>query len=475
MKMNTIINQTLNEVIDLDPNMPLLIGVSGGPDSLVLLHVLLQLKYQIIAAHFNHKLRSNSDFDADFVEKICSKFGIKYLYGEKDIRSITMDKRLSIEEAARIFRYQFLFDKAQKEKAQAVIVGHTADDQVETVLMHLLRGSGLDGLRGIRIFNQNHEWNNSIPLIRPMLSIWREEILAYCQEQGLEPLYDESNQDLIFFRNRIRNEMIPNMETYNPQIKKLIWQTANLADADLSILQKEVEEAWRGCVEAEDVEWLKIDPVKLLNYPLGIQRRIFRKALQQLRPGIRNINFNAVDRAINFVHQPTNSKQIDFLGGLRCVLDREKLWILGRHIQIPTEDQLQWTGGDITLKIPGVQHLNNGWELKIDNINMDKNVFKKAIGNLDPYTAWLNADNITLPIKMGNINLGDRMEPLGLNGNSIKISDLFINEKLPKSLRSGWPIVRDEADIVWIPGFRLGHRYRLTESVKKVILMSVRK
>ena len=241
----------LHEQCRLDPARPLVVAVSGGPDSLCLMDILRQAGYHIIVAHFNHKLREESDLEANTVEKMAARLGLPSVIESGDVRAFAKEKKLSIEDAARTLRYRFLFTLARERAAQAVAVGHTADDQVETVLMHFLRGAGLNGLKGMTYRTVLSVFDVEIPLVRPLLDVWREETIVYCAGQGLRPHYDTSNNSLNFLRNRVRHLLIPSLETYNPKFREAAWRTAQSLTADYEILTQSVDAAWTRAVVSE--------------------------------------------------------------------------------------------------------------------------------------------------------------------------------------------------------------------------------
>ena len=195
----------------LTRDRPILVGVSGGPDSLCLMESLRQEGYSVIVAHFNHQLRPDSDVEANSLEKTVSRKNIPSIFDSGDVRGYAESEGLSIEEAAREMRYRFLFEQARDCNAQALAVGHTADDQVETVLMHFLRGAGLTGLKGMTYRSFLPAFDERMPIVRPLLDIWREETVVFCAANGLRPYYDPSNDSLNFLRNRIRHLLIPHL------------------------------------------------------------------------------------------------------------------------------------------------------------------------------------------------------------------------------------------------------------------------
>ena len=229
----------------LDPSRPLLIGVSGGPDSLCLAHALHALHYHLLIAHFDHHLRPESSTEARMVQDWSAANRLPFLLGEGDVRSFAKTQRLSIEEAARTLRYRFLFAQARQHQAQAVAVAHNADDQVETILMHLLRGAGLSGLKGMLPVSLNEGWDETIPLVRPLLGVWRKDIEDYCTTQHLAPNLDASNDDTTYYRNRLRHQLVPHLETYNPQIRQVIWRTGRALAGDADTVDAALASAWQ--------------------------------------------------------------------------------------------------------------------------------------------------------------------------------------------------------------------------------------
>ena len=254
----------------LEFNQKALVGVSGGADSLFLLDVLWRLEIPLIVTHYNHQLQPNADEAALIVKSLASKLNLKFVGGKGDVKKIAEEGGYSIEEAARILRYRFLFSKAKFFNAQAVIVGHNADDQVETLLMHLITGSGLKGLSGMSYRSLPMPWSKNIPLVRPLLGVWRDEILAYLAERNLEPIKDPSNQDTTFLRNRVRHELIPSLEEYNPKVRQAIWNTANILHEDLSILESSFGEAWLECLLEEGSTFISFNIYILKKQPVGI-------------------------------------------------------------------------------------------------------------------------------------------------------------------------------------------------------------
>ncbi|HEY4718942.1 MAG TPA: tRNA lysidine(34) synthetase TilS, partial [Anaerolineales bacterium] len=257
----------------------LILGFSGGPDSLALLHALHVLEQPLVAAHLDHGLRPESAIEAEQAGQEAAFLGVPFLSERKDVGTFAEENRLSVEEAARQLRYAFLFKVAERQGASAVAVAHTADDQVETVLMHLLRGAGMAGLRGMAPRLLPNPWSAEIPLVRPILGIWRLEVLEYCAAQGLQPVQDASNQDTIFFRNRMRQDLVPQLETLAPGFKRRLAQSASLVAADYEVLASLTEATWRRCLSQQAAEYLELSRPAFLVELLSLQRAVLRRAV----------------------------------------------------------------------------------------------------------------------------------------------------------------------------------------------------
>ena len=239
------IDSLLSEKCGLSRDLPVIAGVSGGPDSMCLMNVLRKAGYRIIVAHFNHKLRPDSDTDANIVEQTAARLNLVSVIQCGDVRAFADARKLSLEEAARIMRYRFLMEQAHRFHAQAVAVGHTADDQVETVLMHFIRGAGLAGLKGMNYRTIIKMFDPEIPIVRPLLDLWREETVVYCAANGFRPRHDPSNASMDFFRNRLRHLLIPSLESYNPRFREVLWRTSRSLAADYEIISGVLDEVWK--------------------------------------------------------------------------------------------------------------------------------------------------------------------------------------------------------------------------------------
>jgi tRNA(Ile)-lysidine synthase len=465
----------LSDQCGLTKDRPVIAGISGGPDSLCLLGILRETGYRVIVAHFNHKLRSDADADANAVEQAASRMNFASVIESGDVREYAGMEKLSLEEAARNMRYLFLIGQARRFKAQAVAVGHTADDQVETVLMHFIRGAGLAGLRGMHYRTVLPAFDPEIPVVRPLLDFWREETVVYCAAHGLRPRRDPSNDSLDFFRNRLRNQLIPVLESYNPRFREAVKRTSLSLSGDHEILSQVLEDAWKKCVVQHTAEFIAFDSFVLTGYPLGLQRHLIRHAIESVPPDGVNVTFSTLERAARFVNDANHRSRMDLTGGLHLLREGSLIYVVANSSDLPIERWPQMPDGSdaVALGIPCSIPISGGWKLTCERWNMASLAMDQARSNNDPYQVWLDAGLISDALELRTRHDGDRFEPLGMDGHEMKISDFFINVKLPHRARDKWPLLCMGNKVVWVPGYRPAHSFRLTESTRQALYFSL--
>jgi tRNA(Ile)-lysidine synthase len=438
----------------------LVVGVSGGPDSLALLHLLvhggLHPAGKLLAAHLNHQLRPSAGPESIYVRELCRRWGVASRLGTTDVRSLVASDGLSLEEAARTARYRFLAQTAREVGARAVAVGHHADDQAETVLMHFLRGSGLAGLRGMRPVSPMPGAPH-LNLLRPLLSATRAEILAYCQAHDIRPVWDESNQDTTFLRNRLRHELLPLLESYNPQIRQRLVHTAEVLAADYELLQELRQEAWSQVLLAQGEGWLRVDLAGWRALPLALQRATLRHAVHTLNPLLRDVTFRPVEAARQLALSGDVGSQAVLPGRMTLTVEYDS-WLLALPeadvppLSLPQLDQVG------SLPVPGRFPLANGWYL--ETVIHDTLPQETIATNPDRWTAYVSLARAGSCVVRGR-RLGERFQPLGLAGRSASLKDVMINRKIPADLRPRWPIVANEAHVVWLVGGGIDERVRV--------------
>lgn len=451
----------------------IIVGVSGGPDSLCLMEILRQAGYSQIVAYFDHQLRAESSADARMVEKTAARLMLPCIVDGADVRRHAEERKLSIEEAARALRYRFLFDLARRRDAQAVAVGHTADDQVETVLMHFLRGSGAAGLTGMSHRAIIPSFDPQIPLVRPLLRFWREETVVYCAVNGLRPRYDASNDSLDFLRNRIRHLLIPTLETYNPKFREAVLRLSHLMKDDYAIVTETVENAWKQTVLAVEKDFITFDFSRLASRSRGLQRNLLKHAMQILRPGL-DVGFGALDRAAARLRSEPASVRVDLKGGLRLFREADRVYVYTSDAQLPFDlwPQLE-SDTPLEISLPGQVTLAGGWKLTCERWHLPALAREQAERNEDPFQVWLDAEKLPDAFILRTRRRGDQFAPLGMDGHSQKLSDFFVNEKVPQRARNRWPLLCAGDEIIWVPGYRPAHVCRLTETTHSIVYFSL--
>jgi tRNA(Ile)-lysidine synthase len=461
----------------LDPAKAVLAGISGGPDSLCLLGVLREAGYRVIVAHFNHRLRPEADAEAEAIAELARRLDVPFVSDRADVRGYAEKQSLSLEEAARSLRYRFLFAAARQHSAQAVAVGHTADDQVETVLMHFLRGAGLTGLKGMEYRTLLPSFDPSIPLVRPLLALRREETEAYCRQQALEPHFDQSNLDPAYFRNRLRHVLIPVLEGYNPRFKEALLRTAQSLQSDHAALQELLESAWQGVILSSTETLVEFNRPGLAALPRGLRRNLIRKAGELLRPESRDFGFDALERAASFAESPTG-QQVAFASGLYLFSEQDGIFLAASEADLPLAQWPQvkqlivilyslFANGDRQIE------LGNGWILTVEEMPRNAETWRL---NDDNWSAWLDAERLPAgEFVIRPRQPGDTFAPLGMGGQTVKVRDVYINQKIPRRARPHWPLVCVGGQVVWVAGYRIAQPFRVTEETRRVLHLELKR
>ena len=458
----------------------IVVAVSGGPDSLALLDILNQLapsyRWKLHVAHLHHGIRGEeADADADFVRNIAERLSLPFHIRKVDVPRLASESHTSIEEAARQARYRFLAEVALETGASRIALGHHMDDQVETVLMHFLRGSGLAGLRGMLPISPMEEMRlDSIPgeppethglfLVRPMLSIPHQEIVDFCRGRNLQPRFDRSNLDTTYYRNRLRHELIPTLETYNPKIKEIIFRSSQIFADDYDLLHRETLRAWEDVTLAENEILIFIDLRRWQGLHPSLQRGVLREAIHRLRRSLRNINWAHVETARKVALKGETGSGAPLPDGLKLMIEYERI-LIGDEKSFSKAPVPQITD-IVEVKVPGSTDLGGGWFLETEYLAPEG---VPVPWPEDPWQAWLDVEKLEMPLFLRQRKPGDRFKPLGMKG-SMSVGEFMINEKLPARWREKWPILSDsQGKILWIPGYRPSEEARITDRTRKVL------
>jgi tRNA(Ile)-lysidine synthase len=423
-------------------------------------------------AHLNHKLRAGSEADAEFVLHLAQRYGLSAVIASEDVRA--QAHGLSLEAAARRARYRFLARVAREHRIRVIATGHTADDQAETVLLHLLRGAGPAGLRGIQPSTALDAWSeipdgSPLTLVRPLLEISREETRAYCSLQGLDPRKDPTNEDPAFLRNRIRLQLLPELETYNPGIRRVLTRTAQVMREHAEWIEGEVSDAWSNVVRpaGRDALALRLGPFGRL--PRALRSEVARRALVSLRPDGRDFGLEDVARFLDALagHGP---RRVSLGLGLEVERFGEEAVLHGEGAEVafPQYPQMA-TLSARRIRWPSTVRLANGWRLVIEEKRLSPGIRRALLDNPDPNTAAFNPAALPSPLWLRPPRPGDRMLPLGMKGTA-KITQIFSDRHVPKPARARWPILVAGESPLWVAGLRVGGEARLKPSSRVALL-----
>lgn len=467
-ELQTAVRDTLASACGLEAGARLVVGVSGGPDSLALLHALHALGYEVTAAHLHHGLREAADADAAAVEAVARKLGVPWVMRRADVAAQAMAERQPVEAAAREARYRFLFSVAREQRAVAVAVGHTADDQSETVLMHLLRGSGLTGLAGLRPCRRFPRWDAEIPLARPLLAVRRAATIAYARRYGLPLRWDASNWQRAFFRNRLRLDILPRLRVENPALDAALGRLAAVAAAEEDFLAAEARRRLTEVLAAQGPGFVGWRRRAFLAAPLALQRRWLRWAAARLE--VPEVGFEEVEAARRAAMRPGGGAR-DWFGGLSLWVEPETLWVARKGAVLPAEAWPQLSAARaFPLEPGGSVPLAAGWALVASALTLPP-----ADPRSEPATAWLDAAALAFPLVVRPRRPGDTLAPLGMGGRRQKIADLMVNAKIPPRLRARWPLVVSGEEVVWVPLLAVAHPARITAATTAAVSLSLRR
>ena len=425
------------------------VGVSGGPDSLAMLDMLHKIspktRVTLNVAHLNHGIRGEkSDEDGEFVKKVCENLNIPCFTQTRDIPQIAKTESVSLETAARMERHRYLAEISDRCGSSAVALGHTLDDQVESILMHLIRGSGLDGLKGMELISNRTLAEKKLTIFRPLLSISRDAIKDYCLEQALDPCIDSTNSSLEFTRNSVRLKLIPILESYNPSIKKALSRFSQIIAEDVNFLEKASEDAWNLCVSNND-GILIIDTKIFNNFPRALAYRILRKAIRILKGSPDNISQSHLKSTLTLA----NSENCNSINLPERITARKMYNKLLIHKSGKILNDLPSIHLESNVLAPGLTTIP-GWQIEtsVDTAPADYVENKMELGG----HAWLNLD-INDKLSVRKRSPGDIFQPTGMK-NTKKIQDFMTDRKIPRDLRDRIPLLVGNNGIAWIVGWR---------------------
>ncbi|MBT0664602.1 tRNA lysidine(34) synthetase TilS [Geobacter pelophilus] len=425
----------------LSPGQTVVVAVSGGVDSIVLLDYLVSrrtsLGLSLIVAHLNHSLRGNeSDGDEAFVSLLAQGYGVPFECRREDIVARAARTGLSLEEAGREARYAFFSDVARISGADVVAIAHHLDDQAETVLLRLIRGSGTTGLAGMSHRSADGRY------IRPLLDVERSEIERFVTSRKLGFRTDSSNSDSSFLRNRVRLELLPLLTEYNPAIARRLAETAGIMAADEAILSAAIAKRWQEVGSSSDHEAV-LDGEAVSKDSQGERLRLYRYAIELLVGNLRRISYRHLQGIDRLLLQGPPNGSLNLPGGLvvtRCY----------RVLTFSLQPLARDVPGELRIMAEGVYDLPSGGRVAVECC--DGQVAASEDGRLE---LIVNLAELPFPWLVRSFLPGDRLEPRGMKGRK-KVKDIFIDAKVPRPARQRIPLFFSGARLFWVAGLRKG-------------------
>lgn len=487
--LETIVTTYIDKHQLLPSQGKVIVAVSGGADSLCLLHLLNRLCGQgkrypgvnLHAAHLNHKLRGEaSDRDAAIVGSIVESWGLACTLGEIDVAALARAERRSLEEAGRSARYRFLREVAQ---GQPIAVAHHADDQVESLLLHFLRGSGLTGMVGM--LPRQHD------IIRPLLEVRHAQTVAYCQEHAIEPLEDLSNVDPRFLRNRIRHELLPLLESINPGFHSTLLRNADVIRVDVEWLEAQVDACWPAVVVSEHDDAIKLSIEALLAQPLSLQRHLLRRVTARLCEGqspLESRHYMLIEQLLGY--HDRQERTLHLPHQLRVVRSFYEVTFERLHDCTATDAEATWNLQNaevVQFPVPGRTRVpGTPWIATAEPVPAELMVeVREALRIEDWSEVWrllpstrhvvyVDADIAGSILEVRTRRPGDRMQPLGMQHEK-KLQDIFVDKHVARTDRGSIPIFFSASHCIWLAGVCLDERARLTSKTQQAVRLAIRK
>lgn len=435
----------------------ILLGLSGGPDSVFLFHNLRKFKeilnFNLYASHINHMYRGEDAIhDEEFVRELCNKYNIKLFVKRKHAGEYAKELKVTEEEAGRILRYSFFKENLSRVGEGKIAVAHNLNDQAETVLQRIIRGSGIDGLSAMTFKNEN--------IVRPMLNVTKSQVLEYLHANNYEYCIDKTNLHDIYGRNKIRLNLIPYLEKdFNPNIQNSLFRMSEAMERDKKIIDKYVDLKFKEVLLEKQNQKVILSLSTLKELDRGESGRIIRRAVEEIKGNTVNLEMKHVDYALEFIKNGTTGKKINLAEGFTIEISYDNFIInMNRNKNVENNKEFQY---NIELNSP----------LYIPEVNKTmilKKIDVTEFNNQDKDSVSLDFDLIKGMLVVRNRKSGDSIIPCGMTG-SKKIKDIFIDLKIPKDERDNKLIIADDVNILWLEGFRIHNSYKVSNSTKNIL------
>jgi len=470
--------RTIKDYKMLYPEDSVLACVSGGSDSVALLHILSILSprfnIKIGIAHLDHSLRGKaSEQDAKFVESLASKLELPFHIKKMHLQKYAKKEKLSVEDAGRKARYDFFLNISEKMGYSRIATAHHAGDNAELILMNMLRGTGKSGLSGIPPLRRK----GGISIIRPLIHLSKNEIHAFLSENGLHYAQDSTNLDTKYLRNRIRHNLIPEMKSsYNPKIIKALNRMGTIIQDEESWIEEIVNREMNGLVFRENDSSIRCSASHFIEKPLPLRRRIVRSLIRQVKGDLKQMTYDHIDSILHLIERSRSEGQVHLPDELLIEVSAGQVLISKKkRVARPPKTKSNSQPAVVfsyNVSKPGSSSTTVlvheiGKQIRFSDIEITDPVeFNK--NKIESNVAWIDMDKIEFPLTIRNILPGDRFSPLGMEGTQ-KVKKFFINKKIRRSGRAACPILLSNDGIIWVGGFQIDNSVKVTSSTKKIL------
>ncbi len=439
------IRKTIDSFGMIVPGDVVVAGVSGGSDSMALLFALGDLRefypgMEVIVSHVNHGLRgAESDEDAEFVREAALRLGFPFECVRVDTEGFRKKRGLSLEDAARELRYGFFNDVLTKRSAQRIATAHTLNDQAETVIMRFVRGSGSQGLAGIRPSAGN--------IIRPLINVTKREAVEHLRSKGEPWREDSTNSSDEFLRNRVRNELIPLLESYNPAVEQVLSRAAAVCAAEADFISSEAGKRFGKIARVVEGGVLG-DAEKLLREPPAVRFSVMRKSVLAVKGDLNSVSAKHLFSIDEVLRSGEPSAEVNLPGGV--------VFHAGHGVFFFTREEKFREFPPTEIRTHGVHKVSPDLEVTVE-LTGDASLWGAAdVGYFAP-------EKVGFPLTLRSFSEGDRFVPLGMKG-AKKLKDFFIDEKIPRFLRKKVPVFETRDGIIWVGGLRMDNRFKADET-----------
>jgi len=478
-KILRIVEQTIKNHQMFEPRDSVLIGVSGGTDSVALLHVLCKIAAKLSltlgVAHLNHQIRDvDSDRDEKFVASLAGELKLPFYIQKKDVLSYKKHHKLSLEEAARRVRYEFLQQIATENKYNKIALGHQGNDNAELVLMYLFRGSGPTGISGIPPVR-----NDSIPfgkIVRPLSGLFRHEIEDYLSAKKLEYVTDTSNEDIKILRNKVRSELIPLIKkSYNPRIVETLNRLSSIIRSEEEWIEDIITPIYENAILYSEEKEIALSIPQLDRIHMAPKRRIIRKAIQSIKGDLRRITFSHIASVIKLIEKRAPAfGSLDFPNGITVIKKEDTLYISsGDKVRSKKRSdsenskslQFEYAISKPGLKSESLWIKEADFQLSFSVIGANNIIDIQSAGQ---HVAFFDMDSLAFPLVVRDFRHGDRFTPFGMSG-SQKLKKFFIDHKISRTKRATCPVLLSANEIVWVVGYRQSEFGKVTRTTQKIL------